>query len=129
MKPTVPVVVFSAAAAPTRKEPCSSAKVRFVTFGPLTSSGVASMMPNFTSGYFGATVLSAGAYAKPTATTGLNPDLASSSSRVARSVSVSPARADSSLTLSSERLKSFFAVSRPTAAESLNDLSPRPPMS
>ena len=57
-------------------------------------------MPNFTFGYFGATVLRAGAYAKPTATTGLNPHLASSSSRVARSVSVSPARADSSLTLS-----------------------------
>jgi hypothetical protein len=100
-----------------------------VTFGALTSSVVASTMPNFTSGYFGATFLSAGAYAKPTATTGLKPDFASSSSRVARSVSVSPARAESSLTFSSERPKFFLAVSRPTAAESLNDLSPRPPMS
>ncbi len=35
MKPTVPDLVFRAAAAPTRNEPCSSAKVRSATLSAL----------------------------------------------------------------------------------------------
>ncbi len=48
MKPTLPVLLLSAAATPTRNEPCSSAKVSDLTFGSLTEAS--SMMKNVVSG-------------------------------------------------------------------------------
>src|SRR3954453_22669966 len=57
---------------------------------------------------------------------GLNPALASRSSRSCCCWSLSPWTADSSLV---EMLRSDLAFSRPAAARSLNDLSPRPPTS
>jgi len=56
MYPTLPVLLFSAAATPTRYEPCSSAKVRLVTFGASTTP---STIANLVVGYFLATVPSA----------------------------------------------------------------------
>ncbi len=47
-KPTLPVLLFSAAAAPTRKEPSCSAKVRPVTLG--APSTTESMIANWVFG-------------------------------------------------------------------------------
>ena len=52
MNPIVPVWLFSAAAAPTRNEPCSSAKTSEATFGASTT---ASTMVKLTSGLAAAT--------------------------------------------------------------------------
>ena len=49
-KPTWPVLDFSAAAAPTRKEPCSSAKVIWSTLGPFESADASSTIAKWTSG-------------------------------------------------------------------------------
>ncbi len=49
-KPTWLVFDLRAAAAPTRKEPCSSAKVSWATLGPAESADASSMMANLTSG-------------------------------------------------------------------------------
>ena len=59
MKPTLPVVLFSAAAAPTRNELCSSAKTSEVTLGATTEES--STIANVVSGYFAATALTASA--------------------------------------------------------------------
>ena len=50
------VLDFSAAAAPTRKEPCSSAKVSWATLAPAESADASSMIANLTSGLALATV-------------------------------------------------------------------------
>ena len=54
MKPTWSVWVLRAAAAPTRKEPCSSAKTRLATLG--RSLAASSTMANLVSGQSSATV-------------------------------------------------------------------------
>ena len=53
MKPTWSVSVVRAAAAPTRNEPCSSAKTRLATLG--RSLAASSTMANVLSGQFSAT--------------------------------------------------------------------------
>ena len=120
-------MVFNAAAAPTRNEPCSSANTSGVTFGRFTV--LSSTIANFTCGFSAATVCVAVAYLKPTATIGLNPSETSWRRRVAAASSLSFGDADSSRVLSLTRPSSLIARSRPAAAASLNDWSPRPPMS
>src|SRR3954468_12128381 len=110
--------------APTRNEPCSSENTSGVTLAVLIESS--SMIANEVSGNSAATFFSEVAYANPTATTGLYPPWASSRSRSSFWASVSPWVASSSLV---SRPSSLFALSRPRAAESLNDWSPRPPTS
>ena len=87
-------MVFSAAAAPTRNEPCSSANTSGVTFGSFTV--LSSTIANFTCGFSAATVCVAVAYLKPTATIGLNPSRDSWRRRVAAASSLSFGDADSS---------------------------------
>lgn len=93
-------------------------------FSPVTE--VSSMMPNVVFGNFGATFFMAGAYEKPTPMTGLLPLRASSVRRWTLSASPSPSVGSASAVLI---LRSFLAFSRPAKAASLNDWSPRPPMS
>jgi hypothetical protein len=121
------LVVFIAAAAPTRNEPCSSAKISGVTFG--SSTELSSTIANCTWGASAATTPSAVAYLKPTAMIGLKPSETSWRSRVAAASSLSLAAAASSLTLPWATPRSLIAFSRPAAAASLNEPSPRPPMS
>jgi hypothetical protein len=59
MKPTLPVVDFRAAAAPTRKEPCSSAKTRLEMLSPVASA--LSTIAKLVSGNSGATFASGSA--------------------------------------------------------------------
>ena len=50
MKPTLPLLDFSAAAAPTRKDPSCSAKTSWATFSPSESAEASSMIAKETSG-------------------------------------------------------------------------------
>ena len=98
-----------------------------MTFGRFTV--LSSTIANFTCGFSAATVCVAVAYLKPTATIGLNPSETSWRRRVAAASSLSFGDADSSRVFSLTRPSSLIARSRPAAAASLNDWSPRPPMS
>ena len=51
-----PASDFSAAAAPTRNEPCSSANTRLATFVDASARLESSMIAKLTSGYSGATL-------------------------------------------------------------------------
>ena len=62
MKPIVPVWLFSAAAAPTRNEPCSSANTSDATLGASTTE---SMIVKLTSGLRRPTVASESLNRKP----------------------------------------------------------------
>ena len=121
-------MVFSAAAAPTRNEPCSSAKTSGVTLG--SSTEMSSTMANCVCGFSAATVFSAVAYLKPTAMIGLKPSETSWRRRVAAASSLSLAAADELLGVLLDHARApLIAFSSPAAAASLNDPSPRPPMS
>ena len=131
MKPIVPDSLFSAAAAPTRKEPCSSANVIEATFcsgtSSVTSSGVPigstateSMAPNSWSGLARAAACRSAPHRKPTPMTRSRSWPSMFSMRSARSPSL--VGVDSVPVAPTDSL----AASRPAAAESLNDLSPRP---
>jgi len=112
-----------AAATPARYEPCSSAKIIEVTFSAATDAS--STIPNCVFGNSCETVVIGPAYKKPIAMIGLYPAFASRRSLSVRSESVPCVTV-----ISLEAMPHFFfARSRPAAAESLNDLSPRPPMS
>jgi hypothetical protein len=90
---------------------------------------LSSTIANFTSGFSAATVCVAVAYLNPTAMIGLNPSETSWRRRVAAASSLSLGAADSSRVFSLTRPSSLIARSSPAAAASLNDWSPRPPMS
>lgn len=92
----------------------------------LSVTEVSSMIANVVFGNFEATFLMAGAYEKPTPMTGLLPLRASSVRRWTLSASLSPSVGSASAPLI---FSSFSALSRPANAASLNDWSPRPPMS
>ena len=134
-KPTLPVVLVSAAAAPTRNDPCSSANTRLATFGKSVSSarvvGRAVVVPHdrvddarsACRGWRSAPAASASLHRNPTPMTSWLPSPTSRFRRSARSAS--PVGVDSlGMTPNSS-----MAWSRPAAAASLNDLSPRPVMS
>src|SRR3954451_17237070 len=124
-KPMWQLLLLYAAATPARNEPCSSAKTSGVTFGSVIESS--STMANLVFGYFAATTLTDGAYAKPTAMIGFRPEAAIWSRRCCLADSASLALAVLSLTVVTPR--SDFALSVPAAAASLNDASPRTPTS
>src|SRR6266480_3274209 len=124
---------FIAAAAPTRYAPSFSAnssedRLPLADWSWQVSQVVwstkPSTSPNFTSGYFAAAAPTVGAYRNPTPITSWNPVVATRSSSSARFVP--PEFGWSSF---ASMLKSCFALSRPAAAASLKDLSPRPPRS
>ncbi len=121
MNPTVPDSVIRPAMQPTSAEPCSSANTREATLGRSTT---ASTIPKLVSGKLGATLATPSAKAKPMAKIRSAPASARSCRFSSR---FSPPAVGSNSWASIP--KSSFARSRPAAAESLNDLSPRPPMS
>ena len=121
MKPTVPVLDFSAAAAPTRNEPSCSAKTSPARLSP--PSGALSMMPKSVSGLLAATSAMDSPNRKPTPITSSAPSAESCRS----SARLEPSGfGEASVVLTPN---SAAALSSPAAAESLNDWSPRPPMS
>src|SRR5438552_5606563 len=114
MKPIFLVLVLSPAAAPTRNEPCSSAKTSEVTFGAET---VEPTIAYWTDGFAFAESVRGVVQRNPTPITrALLPVVAASLMRGARSDS--PVDGGYSF---GAILKSLAARSRPQAAESLND--------
>ncbi len=129
MNPTVPVVLFSAAATPIRNEPCSSEKSRHLTFGisttvKVSSWGQSSVMANRVSGNSVPTRHTFWAKAKPLAMISSMPDSARRRRFSSRFSPPASGASSSPVTPYSAR-----ALSQAEAARSLNDRSPRPPTS